>query len=296
MKLSSNKTYILPTKIGLALIFVVFLVFIIAITFGHPFSYFITFFSISIIVVCAFSTNSEISKMTHFQFKDVFQEAGTEGTFLFEASKKEVGSPKVIETKVENSKAVKKSTLTENYLQIRGVICAKKCSISKIPRVRISTTYPLGIFRAWKYIDSKSDLIVFPKRIEAGKDFYGSSFIHSDSLSIGQKSETKDEFLDHRLFRESDSWKHIDWKAFARGKGLLTKNFSGKVGDVITLEVFRGDSLESLGVVTSKLFNCCEKSRPSVLICDGDIVSRGSGKNHLHNCLRFLSRMGECSE
>jgi len=292
MKLSANKTYILPTKFGLALGFVAFLVFIIAITFGHPFSYFITFFIVAIIIVCAFYTNNSISRLKSFSFKDEYVELGVDSSILFEISSKEVGEYKNIETKVGKRGATKVSSVGEKNLKLRAMVNPSRCGVFSLWRVRISSTYPLGLFYAWKYIMPNKEAIVYPKRVRDKSSSYESEYVASEEESLDLNPESNDEFLDHRRFRDNDYWKHIDWKAYARGRGLLTKNFSGTSSKVKTIKMSSSDNLEKLGIVVNDVLDAFESNRDSILICDNEVVSRGRNLGHLNKCLRVLSQFG----
>ncbi len=292
MRTSSSRTYIIPTGLGLILGLSIFLAFIIAVTFGHPFSYFITFFSIAIIVVCAFHTNYSIARLKTFYFKDEFIECGRECEISFEVSTKEIRNAKSVFTRVDGSKKLKQSIVSKTSSRLRAIVYRDGCGVFKTPRVRIHTTYPLGLFRAWKYVEVKNNLIVYPKRISGHESYSDTSIIQNSDAIFKQNLETKEEFLDHRRFRETDSWKHIDWKAYARGKGLLTKNFSGNESVVVTLEVRSSSSLEFLGLVTEELFRNYELSKDTIFVLDDEVISRGSNKLHLHKCLRVLSLLG----
>ncbi|PIK15374.1 DUF58 domain-containing protein [Halobacteriovorax sp. JY17] len=292
MKSPSSRTYIIPTGLGFILGIIIFLAFIIAVTFGHPFSYFITFFSVAIVIVCAFHTNYSIARLKTFYFRDEFIESGKECEISFEVSSKEVISAKAVFTRVDGSKKVRYSVISRESSRLRSIIYRDRCGVFKTPRIRIHTTYPLGLFRAWKYVEAKNNLIVYPKRISGHESYSDTNIIqHSDTV-FRQNLETKEEFLDHRRFRETDSWKHIDWKAYARGKGLLTKNFSGNESVVVTLEVRSSSSLDVLGLVTEELFRNYELSKDTIFVLDDEVISRGGNQLHLHKCLRVLSLLG----
>ena len=296
MKLNSKRTYIIPTGLGFTFSFVTFLSFIIALTFGHPFSYFITFFSLSIIIVCAFETNSAIFRLKSFYFSDEFIECGSETDISFEISRHELKGVKGFNTRVEGQKTLKHSILSKKNTRVRATISKEKCGVFKSPRISIHTTYPLGLFKSWKYIEPSNSVIVYPSRVEK-LDFQSrTNVLRGAENTVKENTQTKEEFLDHRVFRDTDSWKHIDWKAYARGRGLLTKNFSGNESSVMTLEVTSHSKLEYLGVITNELFNNYELSIKTIFMLDGEIVSEGSSPQHLHKCLRLLSLLGGSNE
>ena len=56
-----------------------------------------------------------------------------------------------------------------------------------------------------------------------------------------------DDFAGLREHREGESLRHVSWKAYAQGKGLLTKTFQGHARPSLWIDWFqvRQDSIES---------------------------------------------------
>ena len=82
-------------------------------------------------------------------------------------------------------------------------------------RVMLETRYPLGLFRAWSYVEPDARALVYPRpdpRAGAGR----------------AQSQGNEDFAGLRNYHRSDSPRHVAWKAVARGGVLLTKQFSGE--------------------------------------------------------------------
>jgi uncharacterized protein (DUF58 family) len=102
-----------------------------------------------------------------------------------------------------------------------------------IGRVMLQTRFPLGLFRAWSYVEPDADCIVFarpetppvPLPSPAGERGEGSA------SALGNE-----DFSGLRAYHAGDSPRRIDWKADARGRGLLSKMFSGQSDSELWLD------------------------------------------------------------
>ena len=91
-------------------------------------------------------------------------------------------------------------------------------------RLRIRSTYPLGLFCAWSYLSSVRQCLVYPA--PAGTPALPQPAVSDLAEQSGDKTGT-DDFVGFREYRPGDSIRNIDWKAVARERGLLLKRFSG---------------------------------------------------------------------
>lgn len=95
-----------------------------------------------------------------------------------------------------------------------------------LPRVRLSTRYPLGFFVAWSYPQPAMRCLVYPKPIDTPLP------PSSPTATMGdwQGSGGHEDFAGLRERQPADSPQHIAWKAVARdfdNRPLLVKQFAG---------------------------------------------------------------------
>jgi uncharacterized protein (DUF58 family) len=95
----------------------------------------------------------------------------------------------------------------------------------QLPRVTIETRYPLGLTRAWAYVQPDMRALVYPAPDHA--PLPASAYIPDvgESLSAGAGME---DFAGLRPYQAGDSPRHVAWKAVARGGPVLTKTFGGR--------------------------------------------------------------------
>ncbi len=92
----------------------------------------------------------------------------------------------------------------------------------RIERLRLSTVHPFGLFRAWTWVHSRIELTVYPHP-------HGSLPLPAESGpkpgARARGGSDADEWVGLRAFREGDSPRQVDWKAYAREAPLLVKEY-----------------------------------------------------------------------
>jgi len=101
---------------------------------------------------------------------------------------------------------------------------AKRRGRLLLERVRISTTYPFGLFRAWTWLNASLAIVVFPQP-RGARPLPAPQGIRHDSRRAGGGGE-QDEWRGLRPFRDGDSPRQVAWKAYARGAPLLVKEYA----------------------------------------------------------------------
>jgi uncharacterized protein (DUF58 family) len=99
--------------------------------------------------------------------------------------------------------------------------------------VTISSTYPLGLFRAWSPIRFNLKALVYPKPSPQARPF---PEMPSTLAQQGFSRKGADDFYGLKEYQPGDSIKHIHWKAFAKGQGLFSKQYGGDSSEEIWLD------------------------------------------------------------
>jgi uncharacterized protein (DUF58 family) len=107
-------------------------------------------------------------------------------------------------------------------------------------RVMLETRFPLGLFRAWSYVEPDARCLVYP-RPERSKLPPPSADASSGAQRVSATGN--EDFASLRSYQRSDSPRHVAWKAVARGDTqdlrsdeLLTKQFSGEAASKLWLD------------------------------------------------------------
>ena len=100
-------------------------------------------------------------------------------------------------------------------------------------RVMLETRFPLGLFRAWSYVEPDARCLVYPRPERSPLPAPS-----ADASSGGQRAAAigNEDFASLRAYQRSDSPRHVAWKAYARSDDLLTKQFSGEAANELWLD------------------------------------------------------------
>jgi uncharacterized protein (DUF58 family) len=101
---------------------------------------------------------------------------------------------------------------------------APRRGILRPGRMTLFTRYPLGLYYAWAYLEFDMNCIVYPHPAFPGLPLPPSA----TSIGAGaERGQGQEDFSGLRQYHVGDSPRHIAWKAAARDRGLLTKQFTG---------------------------------------------------------------------
>ncbi len=89
-----------------------------------------------------------------------------------------------------------------------------------LPRMRVWSSWPWGMFRVWSWIHPQQQVLVWP-RPEVG----GPPPPRERDPSERPRLNRGDDLASLREYRSGDPMRHVAWKASARHHGLLVKDF-----------------------------------------------------------------------
>jgi uncharacterized protein (DUF58 family) len=100
-------------------------------------------------------------------------------------------------------------------------------------RVMLETRFPLGVFRAWSYIEPEARCLVYPRPERSPLPATS-----ADSAGGSRRVQAlgNEDFASLRGYQRSDSPRHVAWKAAARSEEMLTKQFSGEAASELWLD------------------------------------------------------------
>ena len=160
-----------------------------------------------------------------------------------------------------------------------------------LPRTRLSTRYPLGLFTAWSYLHPAMRCLVYPKPLVGALP----EGLRAPQGS-GNGSGGQEDFAGFRERQPTDSLRHVAWKASARDDGtrpLLVKQFAGGSDAELELAWAATDpalddetrlSLLAGWVLAADAGRACFS-----LSLPGVSIAPGSGPAHRQRCLEALA-------
>ncbi|MDT4954900.1 MAG: hypothetical protein QOJ02_3038 [Acidobacteriota bacterium] len=164
----------------------------------------------------------------------------------------------------------------------------------------LSTRFPFGFFRRRRRLRARDvDIIVYPKPEPLGDD------LHLLPMNAGRLISTRrgagHDLLSLRDYQPQDDLRHIDWKATARSRRLIVRQFAAEDERRVTIaldtsahggvdEKKLGERFERGVTLTASLVAHFIDERAEVRLVIGEEGGRyGVGLEHLHNCLKRLA-------
>jgi uncharacterized protein (DUF58 family) len=163
-----------------------------------------------------------------------------------------------------------------------------------LARVTVDTRFPLGLMRAWSYVQPDMRALVYPRPDTAPLPAPDADSETGDFVSLGVGT---DDFAGLRPYQASDSPRHVAWKASARSEVLLTKVFSGRASSELWFDWNKLPPEMGLEARLSRLARWVmlaeERGLRYGLKLPGTSVPLGEGFPHRERCLKELALFGK---
>jgi uncharacterized protein (DUF58 family) len=159
-----------------------------------------------------------------------------------------------------------------------------------IGRVLLETRFPLGIFRAWSYVEPDARCLVYP---QPERSPLPRATAESAAGALRSQAAGNDDFSGLRMYQLSDSPRHVAWKAVARTDDMLTKQFTGEAAAELWLDWRLLPAAFGLEQRLSRLAGwvlAAERSGAQYgLRLPGVEIAPGRGDAHAAACLQALA-------
>ncbi|MCL2022514.1 MAG: DUF58 domain-containing protein [Betaproteobacteria bacterium] len=163
-----------------------------------------------------------------------------------------------------------------------------------LPRLKVETCHPLGLFNAWSSPWLAGRCLVYPRPVFSPLP---QALAIADKGGSGRGEAGEEDFSGFRERQPADSMRHVAWKAAARNDGekpLLIKLFSGGALEELWLtwegtEAPANDTETRLSILTGWVINAEQSGMDYGLILPGLSFSPTRGLPHFHRCLAALA-------
>ncbi len=178
----------------------------------------------------------------------------------------------------------------ETRIQIHQA--ASKRGWLALGRLTLASRFPLGLFRAWSYIDTGQRCLIYPAPAEHPPRFSGADASNGEQP---RPSPGEDDFSGHRDYHPGDPIKHIDWKILARERGLMIREFSDDRHKSRTydFDALPGlDTEQRLRLLCRAVLDADAAGLRWGLRLPGEEIGVASGAAHRARCLHALALFG----
>jgi uncharacterized protein (DUF58 family) len=171
-------------------------------------------------------------------------------------------------------------------------VAAPARGIVQIDRLHLITTHPFGLFRTWTWVHAPIEMLVYPhpKGSLPMPTHYGNTTGARSVTTIGS-----DEWLGLRPFRDGDSPRQVDWKAYAREAPLLVKEYSAAGAELRMFDFGALGNLQleaKLEQLARWVVDAEAGGERYGLKLPNSYIKPDRGPEHRHRCLAALARFG----
>jgi len=287
VKLNQRRIFILPTHRGFNFAILTALLLMMAFVYNNNLVYLLAFLLASIFFITILHSYKSLAGL-------VLQKGQSKAVFAGEAAGFDIhiNNPVDEERYYLQIKLEEAESLT---LKPQSKACVTLYSPTKnrgwhtAGTVTISSTYPLGLFRAWTPIRFNLKALVYPKPSLQELPFPETP---SSLARQGFSRKGADDFYGLKEYQPGDSIKHLHWKAFAKGQGLFSKQYGGDSSAEIWLDYDNapGHNIEErLSQLCRWVIDADRVGIPYGFSLPGLKLSPDHGLLHTRRCLEALA-------
>ena len=289
--LSQRNVFIFPSKIGLAFFILLTILLFGAINYQNALIYGIAFLLGSLFLVTIIHTYKNLAGLT-FEFVSTRPGFVNENIeFQIKVSQASGGAHAGIQlgwpTGLKQWAHLNHSESDTVHL----FVPAKSRGWMNPGRLLVETFYPLGLLRAWTWIDFGVKTLVYPKPLF--HDPIKKTAVDAEEGEITQR-DGNDDFYEMRSYQEGDPIKHIAWRNYARSNELMVKQFAGhqEVQVILDWHQLNGDIENRLSRLTGMALIASRSNQAFGLVLPGVNIAPNAGSSHLNQILTELALYG----
>ena len=291
--LTRRNVFIFPTRQGLMFGVVMTLLLIAAINYQNSLIYLLAFLLGGMFLVCILETFRNLAGMAvevaRTQSGHAGEQVHIEVRLVADGGRRHWavflgwrGAPQVV------------VDLDDSSAEVRLAVNAPRRGRFRPARLLIETFFPLGLLRAWSWIDLDCEVIVYPTPQSGPLPVAGDATTSVRGYRIDRAAA---EFHGLRDYRAGDSIRSVAWRRYAATGDLVTKEFASGVGATqLWLEWAQLDGLgveERLRRLTGWVLRAAQENLPFGLRIPGVVLPPATGETQRVAALTALALFGE---
>ena len=223
VRLTHSRIYILPTRRGIAFLFTLVLMLLGALNYALSLGFLFIFLLGGMFHAALLQAYRQLRALQVTAGDEPETHAGAAAHFAPVVTNTDTATP------LHCTLAARDATQTlmiEPGKSVLARLAVTAGSRGRLPlgRITLSSSYPLGLWRAWSYVHFPVAAWVYPQPEAAPPPLpmHGTGAGTGHALAAGNE-----EFSGLRRYEPGDTPRQIAWKALARGAGLHSKEFAG---------------------------------------------------------------------
>lgn len=291
--LDHRRIFILPTGVGGIFALVLVLLLLVSINYQNSLAYALTFLMLSVGVLTILHTYRNFSGL-------ILSAGHARSVFVGEAVQLRLR----LESTASHHQAIALGWNSEQLTQA-DVDCGQCVEVAmtlpaahrgwlRAPRLRVESVFPLGIFRAWSWLDLQQTVLIYPRPVAGSLPLLQGMQPQAEDDGQATRGQGVDDYQGLRPWQAGDSMARMHWKAWSRGQGLMIKEFTDLSGQDLCLDFMAlgGDIEERLSRLCYWVLELSQRQQPFALRLPGFLSTVGSGDAHREACLEQLALFG----
>lgn len=292
LRLGQRRIFIIPTRGGLLFALALFVMLLGAINYTLALGHALVFLLVGLGITGMVHTFRNLYGLiiTPSRSEPVF--AGEMAHFQLTLGNDRQAPRLALELEAEAGQTVIATVNAEESTKISIPVSARQRGWLELPRIRLSSRYPLGLFVAWSYLQPAMRCLVYPRPINSPLPPPTATPTHGETSGDGGQED----FAGFRTRQPADSPRHVAWKASARDAGkrpLLVKQFAGGAQLELKLDWALTDPALPLDSRLSQLAGWVLAAEAAAcsygLALPGLNISPNGGEAHRRRCLEALA-------
>jgi uncharacterized protein (DUF58 family) len=289
LTLARRRLYILPTRAGIGFGLLMILMLVAGLNYANSVALFLTFLLAGFTLVSMHQCHRNLlgTQLLTATAQPTF--ATREGTLRLAVDNPSPVARLQIAAGVGDEPTITVDLPARGRESIELKVAAPRRGIVQLDRIHLITTHPFGLFRTWTWVHAPIEMLVYPQpRGSLPRPTHSGNKSGSRALVAAGS----DEWLGLRPFRDGDSPRQVDWKAYAREAPLLVKEYSSAASELRMFEfgALRQLDLEAkLEQLARWVVDAEALGERYGLTLPGTSIKPDRGPEHRHRCLAALA-------
>jgi uncharacterized protein (DUF58 family) len=295
LTLHTRRIYILPTRAGFAFAGLLLVMLLAGLNYANSIALLFTFLLAGFALIAMHLCHRNLAGTVVHGVATVDAFAGEHGRLLV-TLENHADSPRIgLEARIDDIEgdAGRASVSVQAEGSARADIAVPLARRGRVPieRIKLSTSFPFGLFRAWTWLHLPVALIAWP--VPRGRREPPQQAASGGSTQSVHRAGDE-EWAGLREFRDGDSPRQVAWAAYARGRGLLVKTYQSPAAHHrhFDLASVPGELEQRLEQLAAWVVGAHARGERYGLKLDDAEVPPDGGNEHRDRCLDALALYG----
>jgi uncharacterized protein (DUF58 family) len=290
--LTRRRLYILPTRAGIAFGALWFMMLLAGLNYGNSLALFLTFLLAGFALVAMHECHRNLLGTTLVSVSAPPVFAGGAGSLQLTLDNPGSAPRPGVQASLDEGPLLGVDLAAHGRGRLELPLAAARRGVVRIDRLRLTTSHPFGLFRTWTWVHLAIEMLVYP---------HPAGSLPRPTASARQPgarprgTSGADEWLGLRPFRDGDSPRQVNWKAYARGAPLLVKEYTATGSDLCLLDFAQlrlPDTEARLSQLARWVVEAEAGGERYGLSLPETAIGPNRGPEHRHQCLAALARFG----